>query len=503
MSNVGKFLADYLFHKPRQKLQFKIIFLTILIVTIWMSISAYISLVTQTKYFLEGARRRVVILTQTIENSIIHSMLIGKHEDVRDLLINIADEIDMQKIRIINNQKLIMASADVTEIGKTLSEVDLSFIQEGKKELIITDEDYTKISMLKPIVGKSSCYNCHNRHSDIMGILDVRISISWMRVPLMGNRFFIILSSIVTIFLIGLSVYFLLLKLVAGPTQSLMKVMNIVRRGNWDARVQLHTTDELGKLGHTFNYMISEISELHEKDLRQGQALVRAEEELKYKRQIEEKNIQLERTIDILTTLSSIAKEIGSVLDLDQLILSILKMTTNILDEATGFFSIVDIKKKSLKYNYAFPENIDRDKESINKQLAQYVFCNEKALLIPDFAKEKWLHDKITEIKEYIPQSILCVPLYAKDKIIGIIGMVDKSSGKPFTADDLELVTTIANEAAVAVENFNLYSELKKSYFDTIRGIGEYYRGQRSLYFRSLRASNRIEFINSSGTGAF
>ena len=70
-----------------------------------------------------------------------------------------------------------------------------------------------------------------------------------------------------------------------------------------------------------------------------------------------------------------------------------------------------------------------------------------------------------------MPRSILYVPLYAKDQIIGIIGMIDKRSEIPFSIEDLELLTTIASEAAVAVENFNLYNELKKSYFDTIRAL--------------------------------
>lgn len=472
MKGIGRFLADYLLHRPRQKLQFKIIFFTILIVTVWMSISAYISLVTQTGYFIEGARRRIVILTQTIENSIVHSMLIGKHEDVRDLLINIADEVDMQEIRIFNKDKEVVASANVTEVGQIFSNLDFSFIEHGKSESVLIDQDYTRITMLKPIVGKNSCYTCHNPKTDIMGILDVRVSINWMRVPLMANRFFIILSAIVTVFLIGLSVYFLLLQLVARPVHSLMEVMNIVRRGNWDARVLLDTTDELGKLGHTFNYMIAEISELHERDLRREQALVRAEEELKYKHQLEEKNIQLERTIDILNTLNTIAKELGSVMDLDQLLTSILKMTVNILNGASGFIFVVDWDKKTLEISNIFPpEGANRELLALNQRLAHHVFTNGQALLIPDLALEKRFYEEHDKTSMSQPQSVLYVPLYAKERIIGILGLIDKQSKTPFTLDDLELVTTIANEAAVAIENFNLYHELKKSYFDTIRAL--------------------------------
>ena len=469
MVKVSKFLADYLFQRPRQRLQFKIIFSTILVVAIWMGISTYISLVTQTGYFLEGAKKRIFLLSQTLENSIVHSMLIGKHDDVKDLLSNIANEVDMQEIRIFNSQKTVVASGDAAEVGKVLPNVDLSFIHQGKNELIEIDPDYTKISLLKPITGKSSCYGCHNRNNEVMGILQVQVSITWMKVPLMASRFFIILSAAITIFLIGISVYILLSVLVAKPVHSLMEAMNIVRRGNWDARVLLNTTDELGKLGHTFNYMISEISELHERDLRREQALVRAEEELKYKRQIEEKNIQLERTIDILTTLNNIAKEIGSVMDLDQLLNSILKMTCNILHGSSCFFSILDRELNQLKASHCLHTDIDHGEELLNQKIAQYVLNTGKAVLVPNFPLETRFH--IEEIKNYMPKSVLYVPLYAKERIIGVIGLIDKQLKASFTIDDLELLTTIASEAAVAIENFNLYSDLKRSYFDTIRAL--------------------------------
>jgi len=469
MVKVSNFLADYIFQRPRQRLQFKIIFSTILVVAIWMGISTYISLVTQTGYFLEGAKKRILLLSQTVENSIVHSMLIGKHEDVKDLLINIANEVDMQEIRIFNSQKTIVTSGDTTEIGNSLPSLDLSFINKGKNELIEIDQDYTKISMLKPIIGKSNCYGCHNRDNEIMGILQVQVSITWMKVPLMASRFFIILSAAITIFLIAISVYLLLSILVAKPVNSLMEAMNIVRRGNWDARVLLDTTDELGKLGHTFNYMISEISELHERDLRREQALVRAEEELKYKRQIEDKNIQLERTIDILTTLNNIAKEIGTVLDLDQLLNSVLKMTCNILHGASGFFSIFDRDLNQLKPSHSLRTDLDHGEDLLNQKIAQHVLNSGKAVLVPNFPLDMRFH--IEEIKNHMPKSVLYVPLYAKEQIIGVIGMIDKQLKTSFTIDDMELLTTIASEAAVAIENFNLYSDLKKSYFDTIRAL--------------------------------
>jgi len=65
--------------------------------------------------------------------------------------------------------------------------------------------------------------------------------------------------------------------------------------------------------------------------------------------------------------------------------------------------------------------------------------------------------DKISGFKT---ESILCVPLEAKAKLIGVLEVMNKVDGTPFTEEDSLLLTIFANQAAMAIENARLYSEL-------------------------------------------
>ena len=57
----------------------------------------------------------------------------------------------------------------------------------------------------------------------------------------------------------------------------------------------------------------------------------------------------------------------------------------------------------------------------------------------------------------------LCIPLIAKQKLIGIINLGVKGKGDMYTHEDLELLTTLSNQATVALENARLYEDISRA----------------------------------------
>ncbi len=60
-----------------------------------------------------------------------------------------------------------------------------------------------------------------------------------------------------------------------------------------------------------------------------------------------------------------------------------------------------------------------------------------------------------------VVSSILCVPLSVKGKVIGVINCSKGTSSLPFTESDLELLTILAGQAAIAIENGKLFEDIK------------------------------------------
>lgn len=68
--------------------------------------------------------------------------------------------------------------------------------------------------------------------------------------------------------------------------------------------------------------------------------------------------------------------------------------------------------------------------------------------------------------------SLMCAPLKAKDSVVGVIRL---GSDEPvtYTAEDLKLFTTLASLAAVAIENANLYEQLKETFYTAVYTLAE------------------------------
>ncbi|MDO8447126.1 MAG: HD-GYP domain-containing protein [Deltaproteobacteria bacterium] len=67
--------------------------------------------------------------------------------------------------------------------------------------------------------------------------------------------------------------------------------------------------------------------------------------------------------------------------------------------------------------------------------------------------------------------ALLCVPLKAKDEVIGVISVAHGEKGKIFTSVEQKLLSTLASQAAVALENARLYEETKKMFLSIIDAL--------------------------------
>jgi two-component system NtrC family sensor kinase len=63
-------------------------------------------------------------------------------------------------------------------------------------------------------------------------------------------------------------------------------------------------------------------------------------------------------------------------------------------------------------------------------------------------------------------QAVLLIPMISKDHLIGMIGLGQKKSGQLFVQEDLELLSTIANQSVTAIDNARMYEALEKMNMD-------------------------------------
>lgn len=66
------------------------------------------------------------------------------------------------------------------------------------------------------------------------------------------------------------------------------------------------------------------------------------------------------------------------------------------------------------------------------------------------------------EERQYHTSSFAVVPLKHKDRVLGVINLTNRADGRPFCEEDLDLLTALANQAAIAIENSRLITQINR-----------------------------------------
>lgn len=185
---------------------------------------------------------------------------------------------------------------------------------------------------------------------------------------------------------------------------------------------------------------------------------------------------ELKKKIKHLETLVDASLVFSSTLDLDELLNLIMQMAEKTLEaEASSVFRI-DEEKKDLYFVTARGAKGEAAKEirvPMGKGIVGWVAQHGKPLLVADTARDKRFYRVVDKKTKFVTRSILAVPLFIKNKVVGVAEVLNKKGDRRFTPDDQEIFMALGNQIAVAIENASLYQALDQLFMSSIRSIVE------------------------------
>src|SRR5262249_16683221 len=95
-----------------------------------------------------------------------------------------------------------------------------------------------------------------------------------------------------------------------------------------------------------------------------------------------------------------------------------------------------------------------------SRTIAKYVLTKNVSVLSSDASKDSRF-DKALSILNQSIRSSMCVPLRVKDRVTGVIYVDNRTTADRFAEEELEFLTGLANQAAIAIENSMLYRKLE------------------------------------------
>jgi len=166
--------------------------------------------------------------------------------------------------------------------------------------------------------------------------------------------------------------------------------------------------------------------------------------------------------IQKLEALSKISKAISSDLYLEDILRLIVVVTAEVMKSKVCSLWLLDERDNALKIRatQAMSEEYLKERSlKMGEGVVGYVAVENRPIMIYNVLKEPRYKEKELARKEGLV-SMLSVPMSVKDKVIGVINCYTSYPHK-FTRSEVEVFTTVANQAAIAIENAGLIMKAK------------------------------------------
>jgi phosphoserine phosphatase RsbU/P len=160
---------------------------------------------------------------------------------------------------------------------------------------------------------------------------------------------------------------------------------------------------------------------------------------------------------NVFETLAEIGRDVTAVLDLDALLRRIAHLTRRVIDYRTFGILLLDEARDQLEMKLAvhYGEKVEIPSVRLGEGLVGYAALHREPVLVSDVSADPRYIKIVEDVR-----SELVIPMLLKERCIGVF---DLESPEPdaFSKRDVEILTVLASQAAVAIENARLYETVR------------------------------------------
>ena len=254
------------------------------------------------------------------------------------------------------------------------------------------------------------------------------------------------------------------------PIRELIQLMSSAERKDFLVRAPVRSQDVLGRLSESFNLLLERITTLDAFKMETERQLILAQEELKFKAALEEKNRIIEKSnqeiearLKELSLVYDFSKEISATLEMEELCSSVERF----IGDRLGF------QEFALLVHDEFHQHLG--------VTAARGFADQSKIRNISFRSGEGITGKVLESGEtvYIPDtglnrhylyykgekredgSFLSIPLIFKQSVVGVLNLTRPGANR-FSNEEIRFLETLSVELAIALVNAKLYSRTKE-----------------------------------------
>jgi len=249
-----------------KSIRFKLLFLALVVVFSVMSLLVWSDVRDTEKRIIESQKGKVLILSDTIQHSLMLLMLENRWNELQVMVDNyVTHNAELKEVRIFNPVNgNIFISADRGEIGKQIDKKGWEGLKGsgpvGEPVLTMRGEEMfaTRTSAIKNL---PPCYGCHPKEKPELGAMSISVSLLSAQQSIRESRYKHLLGLAVSCVLIALLFWISGDRLINKPLNEMVNVMKKVEQRDLSVRLKEIRKDEFGYLSHSFNNMITSLEE--------------------------------------------------------------------------------------------------------------------------------------------------------------------------------------------------------------------------------------------------
>ncbi len=199
-----------------------------------------------------------------------------------------------------------------------------------------------------------------------------------------------------------------------------------------------------------------------------------AEELERLRRQLGEERLaeRLREALALATATGTIASPVTH----SRLLEMIVETAAHIISARAGSISLVDERAGELVFEVSIgpqAQEIKKIRLPLGQGIAGLVAVCGQPIAVSDAPGDPRFASDVAASTGYVPTSLLCVPLYHEDRVIGVLELLDKEGDRSFSPADMEALGLFANLAAVAVEQSRVLRNLASLFWEAVDSLGE------------------------------
>lgn len=194
-----------------------------------------------------------------------------------------------------------------------------------------------------------------------------------------------------------------------------------------------------------------------------------------------------------LATLSEVSVAISSTLNLDLALSRVMDCAVQILEAEAGSLLLLDRRAKELTFEVVLGptgSELKGLKTEIGKGIVGTVAKTGQPLIINNAPADPRWNIAFDEATQFRTRDILCVPMMAHERVVGVIEVINKKDGVPFNLEECKLLMSFGAQAAIAIENAQIFQATDEALNERVQELQAL-----QMFDRELQASLELKTV--------